>query len=51
MTASVPLGLRYAVFKRDAGGQYNEVDSDTNFRSGDRIRLNVNANTPDICTS
>lgn len=45
LTASVPLGLRYAVLKRDAGGQYNEVDPDTSFRSGDRIRLKVDANT------
>jgi len=45
LTASVPLGLRYAVLKRDAGGQYNEVDPDTSFHSGDRIRLKVDANT------
>jgi hypothetical protein len=45
LTASVPLGLRYAVLKRDANGQYNEVNPDTNFRSGDRIRLHVDANT------
>ena len=42
LSASVPLGLRYAVLKRDAGGQYNEVDPDTSFRSGDRIRLKSN---------
>ena len=45
LVASVPLGLRYAVLKRDANGQYNEVDPDTSFRSGDRIRLKVDANT------
>jgi len=45
LTASVPLGLRYAVLKRDEGGQYSEVDPDTSFRSGDRIRLKVDANT------
>jgi hypothetical protein len=45
LAASVPLGLRYAVLKRDAGGQYQEVDPDTSFRSGDRIRLRVDANT------
>ena len=45
LSASVPLGLRYAVLKRDASGQYQEVDPDTNFRSGDRIRLHVDANT------
>ena len=41
----MPLGLRYAVLKRDANGQYNEIDPDTSFRSGDRIRLKVDANT------
>ena len=45
LSTSVPLGLRYAVLKRDASGQYSEVDPDTNFRSGDRIRLHVDANT------
>lgn len=45
LSASIPLGLRYAVLKRDASGQYNEIDPDTNFRSGDRIRLKVDANT------
>jgi len=45
LSASVPLGLRYAVLKRDANGQYNEVDPDTSFHSGDRIRLKVDANT------
>jgi hypothetical protein len=45
LAASVPLGLRYAVLKRDASGQYAEVDPDTSFRSGDRIRLHVDANT------
>jgi hypothetical protein len=45
LSASVPLGLRYAVMKRDASGQYAEVDPDTSFQSGDRIRLKVDANT------
>jgi len=45
LSASIPLGLRYAVLKRDANGEYNEVDPDTSFRSGDRIRLKVDANT------
>jgi len=45
LSASIPLGLRYAVLKRDANNQYNEVDPDTSFRSGDRIRLKVDANT------
>jgi hypothetical protein len=37
--------LRYAVLKRDAAGQFQEIDPDTSFRSGDRIRLKVDANT------
>jgi len=45
LATSVPLGLRYAVLRRDAGGQFQEIDPDTSFRSGDRIRLNVDANT------
>jgi len=43
--ANVPLGLRYSVLKRDASGTFHEVDSDTTFRSGDRIRLHVDTNT------
>jgi hypothetical protein len=45
LTASIPLGLRYAVMKREASGQYSEVDPDASFHSGDRIRLKVDANT------
>ncbi len=45
ISAPVPLGLRYSVLKRDASGSYGEVDADTNFRSGDRIRIQVDANT------
>ena len=44
--ANVPLGLRYSVMKRDASGKFVEVDQDATFRSGDRIRLNVDTNTP-----
>lgn len=43
--ANVPLGLRYSVLKRDAAGKFNEVDADSTFRSGDRIRLHVDTNT------
>src|SRR5512135_3555167 len=32
LATSVPLGLRYAVLKRDAGGQFQEIDPDTSFR-------------------
>jgi hypothetical protein len=45
VAAIVPLGLRYAMLKRDAAGNYVEVDPDTTFRSGDRIRIQVDANT------
>jgi hypothetical protein len=48
ITASVangPLGLRYAVLKRDPSGAYREVDPDTSFRTGDAIRLQVETNT------
>jgi hypothetical protein len=43
--ANVPLGLRYSVLKRDAGDKFVEVDADSTFRSGDRIRLSVDTNT------
>ena len=44
LQASVPLGLRYAVLRRD-GANYKEVDPETAFRAGDRIRLQVDSNT------
>jgi hypothetical protein len=44
--ANVPLGLRYSVMKREGSGKFGEVDPDSTFRSGDRIRLNVDTNTP-----
>jgi hypothetical protein len=40
----LPLGIRYAVLKRDAQGEYVEVDSSATFHSGDRIRLQINGN-------
>jgi hypothetical protein len=43
--ANVPLGLRYSVMKRDASTKFVEVDQDTAFHSGDRIRLKVDTNT------
>jgi hypothetical protein len=43
--ANVPLGLRYSVMKRDGSTKFVEVDQDSTFRSGDRIRLNVDTNT------
>jgi len=45
MNASLaPLALRYSVLKRDAQGSFTETDSDSTFKSGDRIRLTVQAN-------
>ena len=43
--ANVPLGLRYSVMKRAASAKFVEVDQDSTFRSGDRIRLSVDTNT------
>jgi hypothetical protein len=43
--ANVPLGLRYSVMKRDGSGRFTEVDADSTFRSGDAIRLAVDANS------
>jgi hypothetical protein len=41
---AAPLGLRYSILKRTGPGDV-EVDPDTNFRSGDRIRLRIAVNT------
>lgn len=43
-TSSIPLGLRYSILRLGSDGQYEEVDPDSVFRSGDRIRLEVMAN-------
>jgi hypothetical protein len=43
--ANIPLGLRYSVMKRDGSGKFVEVDAESTFRSGDRIRLHVDTNT------
>ncbi|MEO7145106.1 MAG: DUF4384 domain-containing protein [Bryobacteraceae bacterium] len=42
--SNAPLGLRYSVLKRHDGNSFQEVDPDTVFHSGDKIRLNVEAN-------
>ncbi|MEX2299377.1 MAG: DUF4384 domain-containing protein [Bryobacterales bacterium] len=36
-----PLGLRYSILKQVSGGGTTEVDGDSVFRSGDRIRLTI----------
>ncbi|MBI3282037.1 MAG: DUF4384 domain-containing protein [Acidobacteria bacterium] len=43
-TSGVPLSLRCSILKRTAGDDYDEVDANTVFRSGDRIRVQVEAN-------
>ncbi len=42
--AGPALGLRYSILKRQADSQTAEVDADTTFHAGDRIRLAVEAN-------
>lgn len=41
---TVPLGIRYSILKRE-GSESIEVDADSVFRSGDRIRLRIEVNT------
>ena len=38
------LGLRYSLLKHVGGTRYEEVDPDTVFRAGDKIRISVQAN-------
>jgi len=45
VAVAVPLGVRYSVLKRNAANAFVEVDPDTTFHSGDRIRIQVKANT------
>jgi uncharacterized protein DUF4384 len=42
--SAIPLGLRYGILKRMKNGVGVEVDPDSVFHSGDRIRLSVEAN-------
>lgn len=44
LAVEVPLGMRYSVLKRNGSGNFDEVDADTNFHSGDRIRVKVDSN-------
>ncbi|MCC7497448.1 MAG: DUF4384 domain-containing protein [Bryobacterales bacterium] len=41
---AVPLGVRYSLLRLASGNSYDEVDADTIFHSGDRIRLRVEPN-------
>lgn len=40
------LALRYSVLKLAGGGRFEEVDPDSTFRSGDRIRITLQVNNP-----
>lgn len=40
------LGLRYSILKYDSSGAAEETDTDSVFRTGDRIRLRVSVNEP-----
>jgi hypothetical protein len=40
----MPLGLRYSLLKWTGGRNYQEVDTGTVFRAGDRLRISVEAN-------
>jgi uncharacterized protein DUF4384 len=42
---AIPLGMRYAVLRRNDSGKFLEVDPASTFHSGDRIRLEVQANS------
>ena len=41
---SKPLAVRYSILKEVAADEWLEVDADSGFRSGDRIRLQVEGN-------
>jgi hypothetical protein len=43
-TTPVPLGLRYSLLKQNRNNQAEEVDPDTIFHSGDKIRLSLESN-------
>ena len=43
-SAGIPLALRYSILRREASGDYREVDSDAVFQSGDKIKLQVKSN-------
>lgn len=42
--AGPPLALKYRLLKRSPDGPYDEVDTDTVFKSGDKIRISVESN-------
>lgn len=42
--AARPLGLRYSFLRKGAGDEYEEVNADSVFHAGDRIRFSVQTN-------
>jgi hypothetical protein len=42
--SGAPLVLKYRLLKLNADGRYDEVDTDSIFRSGDKIRVSVESN-------
>jgi hypothetical protein len=44
VAAAPPLALKYRLLKLNTTGQYDEVDIDTVFHSGDKIRVSVESN-------
>jgi len=43
-TTLAPLGLRYSILLSRDNGAYKEVDTDSTFRSGDRLKIDVESN-------
>ena len=43
-TSATPLGLRYSILLSRDNSAYREVDTDSIFRSGDRLKIQVEAN-------
>lgn len=43
-TSATPLGLRYSIVLSRDNGPYQEVDTSSIFRSGDRLKINVESN-------
>ena len=46
LVAYSPLGLRYSLLHSSEGASYSEVDADTVFRSGDKLKVTAQSNDP-----
>lgn len=42
--SGTPLGLRYSLYRQSTSGEFEEVDADSVFRSGDMIQLRLEGN-------